>query len=55
MVYTIIALCFIFAGTMTSSDLVWELSDMFNQLMVIPNAMALFALTMAVKSVIPKK
>ena len=54
-VYTIIALCFIFAGTMTSSDLVWELSDMFNQLMVIPNAMALFALTMAVKSVIPKK
>ena len=55
MVYTIIALCFIFAGTMTSSDLVWELSDMFNQLMVIPNAMALFALTMAVKSVIPRK
>ena len=28
-----------------SNDLVWELSDMFNNLMVIPNALALFALT----------
>ena len=37
--------CFIFLGTLTSSDLVWELSDMFNNLMVIPNAIALFALT----------
>ena len=44
-IYTIIALVFIFLGTLTSSDLVWELSDMFNNLMVIPNAIALFALT----------
>ena len=44
-IYTLIALVFIFLGTLTSSDLVWELSDMFNQLMVIPNAIALFALT----------
>ena len=44
-VYTVIALVFIFLGTLTSSDLVWELSDMFNNLMVIPNAVALFALT----------
>ena len=44
-VYTVIALVFIFLGTLTSSDLVWELSDMFNNLMVIPNAIALFALT----------
>ena len=36
---------FIFLGTMMSNDLVWELSDMFNNLMVIPNAVALFALT----------
>lgn len=51
-VYTIIALIFIFLGTLTSSDLVWELSDMFNQLMVIPNVIALFALTgMVVASV----
>ena len=45
MVYTVIALVFIFLGTMMSNDLVWELSDMFNNLMVIPNAIALFALT----------
>ena len=44
-VYTILALVFIFLGTMMSNDLVWELSDMFNNLMVIPNALALFALT----------
>ena len=44
-VYEIIALVFIFLGTLASNDLVWELSDMFNQLMVIPNAAALLALT----------
>ncbi len=43
--YTVLALVFIFLGTMMSNDLVWELSDMFNNLMVIPNAVALFALT----------
>ena len=51
-VYTVIALVFIFLGTMMSNDLVWELTDAFNYLMVIPNAFALFALTgMVVKSV----
>ena len=44
-VYTILALVFIFLGTMMANDLVWELSDMFNNLMVIPNVIALFALT----------
>ena len=44
-VYTVLALVFIFLGTMMANDLVWELSDMFNNLMVIPNAIALFALT----------
>ncbi|MBP3874453.1 MAG: alanine:cation symporter family protein [Lachnospiraceae bacterium] len=44
-VYQIISLVFIFLGTLASNDLVWELSDMFNQLMVIPNSIALFALT----------
>ncbi len=44
-IYTLIALVFIFLGTLTSSDLVWELSDMFNQIMVLPNVIALFALT----------
>ena len=50
-VYSAIALVFIFLGTVMSNDLVWELTDMFNNLMVIPNAIALFALTaMVVKS-----
>ncbi len=51
-VYTLIALAFIFLGTLVSNDLVWELTDAFNYLMVLPNALALFALTgMVVKSV----
>ena len=44
LVYSLIALVFIFLGSVLSNDLVWELTDMFNQLMVIPNAIALFAL-----------
>ena len=44
-VYSIIALVFVFVGTLASNDLVWELTDMFNNLMVLPNALALFALT----------
>ena len=50
-VYSVIGLVFVFMGTLMSNDLVWELSDMFNNLMVIPNALALFALTgMVLKS-----
>ena len=43
--FMIVALVFIFLGTLGSNDLVWELSDMFNNLMVIPNTLALFALS----------
>lgn len=43
-VYSVIALAFTFLGTVVSNDLVWELTDMFNNLMVIPNALALLAL-----------
>ncbi len=51
-IYTVIAIVFIFLGTTVSNDLVWELTDAFNYLMVIPNALALFALTgVVVKSV----
>lgn len=49
-IYTVIALVFIFLGTLMSNDLVWELTDAFNYLMVIPNAIALFALTGMVKT-----
>ena len=54
-VYQVIALVFIFLGTLASNDLVWELSDMFNQLMVIPNALALLALTGMVVASVKKK
>lgn len=47
-VYTIIALFFIMLGSLISSDFVWELTDMFNNLMVIPNVIALFALSSTV-------
>lgn len=43
--YNLVSLLFIFLGTLTTSDMVWELTDLFNQLMVLPNAVALFALT----------
>ena len=49
-VYTAISLIFIFLGTLASNDLVWELSDMFNQLMVIPNVIGLVACTALVVS-----
>ncbi len=48
LIYIIISLCFIMTGSLISSDFVWELTDMFNNLMVIPNAIALFALTKVV-------
>ena len=44
-VYSIITVGFIFLGSCLSNDLVWELADMFNQLMVLPNAIALIALS----------
>ena len=44
-VYSVLAVVFIFLGSCLSNDLVWELSDLLNQLMVIPNALALLALS----------
>ena len=44
-VYSVLALGFIFLGSCLSNDLVWELTDMFNPLMVIPNVIALIALS----------
>lgn len=54
-IYSVIALAFMFIGTLFKNDLVWAFQDMFDQLMVIPNAIALFALTkFVVKDIIPK-
>lgn len=54
-VYTVIALVFIFLGTLASNDLVWELTDLFNNIMVIPNALALFALSGMVVNIFKNK
>ncbi|MBQ9152039.1 MAG: sodium:alanine symporter family protein [Clostridia bacterium] len=51
-VYSIISVGFVFLGTVLSNDLVWELTDMFNYLMVLPNVIALFALSGVVVSVV---
>ena len=52
MPYTIISLVFIFLGTMMSSDLVWELTDMANYLMVLPNVVGLIAGTAMVSTIL---
>ena len=44
MLYAVISIAFIFTGSILSNDLVWELTDFFNYLMVIPNIIALIAL-----------
>ena len=47
-IYTLIALIFIVLGSVFQNDLVWELTDFFNYLMVIPNVIALIALSKVV-------
>ena len=49
--YSIIAILFIFTGSLLKNDLVWNLTDMFNNLMVIPNVIALFALGKVVSDI----
>ena len=46
-VYTVLAIGFVFLGSIFQNDLVWNLTDFFNNLMVIPNAIALITLGMA--------
>jgi hypothetical protein len=43
--YSFLAVGFIFLGSIVKSDLAWALQDMFNQLMVLPNVITLFALS----------
>ena len=54
-VYSVLAILFIFLGSLLSNDLVWELTDMFNNLMVIPNVIALAVLSGLVVSEAKKK
>ena len=43
--FSIVSLLFILVGSVLKVSLVWELMDFFNYLMVLPNAIALFALS----------
>ena len=54
-IYTVISLCFIMIGSLISSNFVWELADMFNNLMVIPNTLALFALSGSVALILKNR
>ncbi|MBQ9806890.1 MAG: sodium:alanine symporter family protein [Clostridia bacterium] len=44
-IYSIISVGFVFLGACLKNDLVWNLTDMFNYLMVIPNAIAIVGLS----------
>ena len=48
LIYTILAVLFVFLGSVFKNDLVWELTDFFNYLMVLPNVLALFMLSKTV-------
>ena len=54
-VYTVVAVVFIFAGSLFSNGFVWELTDFFNYLMVLPNVLALAFLSSMVVSSACKK
>ena len=44
-VYALLVVLFVIAGSAQQVDLVWNLSDLFNGLMVIPNLLGLLALS----------
>ena len=48
-VYTILVGLCVFLGSLAEVDLVWNMADMFNSLMVVPNIISLFALSVVVK------
>ena len=52
--YSVLVAVFIVVGSMLKVDLVWTLADFFNGLMVIPNALALLALSGVVASICKK-
>lgn len=47
-IYSLIAVLFVFLGSMLKNSLVWDLNDFFNYLMVLPNVIALIALSKTV-------
>ena len=53
-IYSLIVILFIIVGSTLKVELVWQLADCFNGLMVIPNAIALFALSGVVTGIYKK-
>ena len=53
-IYSVIVVIFIIVGSTLKVQLVWSLSDFFNGLMVIPNALALWALAGVVSGIYRK-
>lgn len=47
----IVAIC-VFLGSLAEVELVWNMADMFNSLMVIPNILAILFLTKKVKQLL---
>ncbi|MCI8465459.1 MAG: sodium:alanine symporter family protein [Lachnospiraceae bacterium] len=52
--YSLLVLAFIITGSALKVDLVWSLADFFNGLMVLPNALALLALSGTVAGICKK-
>ena len=50
--YQLLVVIFIFVGSLLKIDLVWELTDFFNGIMVIPNLIALLFLSGTVAKVL---
>ena len=53
-IYSLVVILFIIVGSTLKVELVWQLADCFNGLMVIPNAIALFALSGVVMGIYKK-
>ena len=54
-VFSIVSMGFVFLGTLLANDFVWNLADLFNMLMVIPNAIALVLLSKLVLEAMTEK
>ena len=54
-IYAVIVVLFVLVGSALKVSLVWDLSDMFNGLMVIPNLLALLALSGTVAAITNRK
>ena len=50
-VYSVLVAVYVLLGSLAQVDLVWNMADCFNSMMVIPNIIALFALSGTIKKV----